>query len=53
MAEVSKAVEEKMLKSLVEEIVNSSDIDNRRKWNSEITKLCWDSIKEKIGNCTW
>lgn len=50
MAEVSKAVEEKMLKSLVEEIVNSSDIDNRRKWNNEITKLCWDSIKEIIGN---
>ena len=52
MAEVSKAVEEKMLRSLVEEIVNSSDIDNRRKWNNEIKKLCWESIKEKIGNCT-
>ncbi|WP_248621328.1 hypothetical protein [Enterococcus cecorum] len=50
MAEVSKAVEERKLQELVHRIVTSNDIDNRRKWNNEIKKLCWGSIKKKLGN---
>lgn len=49
MAEMSKAVGENKLKELVDEIINSGEIDNRRKWNKKIKELCWDSIKQTIG----
>lgn len=49
MAEMSNAVEKSKLKELVDAIVNSSEMSNRRKWNNEIKKLCWNSIKKTIG----
>lgn len=50
MAEKSNAVDKIELQKLTNEIINSGEIQNRRKWNAEIKKLCWDKIKNTIGN---
>lgn len=50
MAEVSNAVDPKDLETLADEIIASGAINNRRIWNSKITNLCWNNIKQKIDN---
>lgn len=50
MAEVSGAVEKEKLIGLAERIINSGEVDNRKKWNDEIKNLCWKKIKETIIN---
>ena len=49
MAEVAEAVSEDDLEDLLDEIVESSDIGNRKKWNKKIQEICFDKIVEKVG----
>lgn len=46
IAEISGAVPDKKLRKLVNKIGNSGEINNRKKWNAEIRRLCWDEIKK-------
>ena len=48
MAEVAEAVSEDDLEDLLDEIVESSDISNRKKWNKKIQEICFDKIVEKV-----
>ena len=47
--EASKAVEAVTLGGLVEEIITSDQIHNRRFWNNRIKDVCWDKIKLKFN----
>lgn len=49
MAEASKAVDAVTLEGLVEEIITSDQIHNRRFWNNRIKDVCWDKIKLKFN----
>ena len=48
MAEKTDAVDKKILENLINDIINSKKINNRREWNKVITDLCWDEIKKAI-----
>ena len=50
MAEVSSAVGKDELEDLLERIIYSGEIDNRKKWNREIQRVCLEGIKELINN---
>ncbi|MBQ8326588.1 MAG: hypothetical protein IJX86_05905 [Lachnospiraceae bacterium] len=55
MAEVSKAVDKEELVKLKDKIIQSQEVDKRRKWNKEIKEVCWTRICEKIDrhiNCS-
>ena len=48
MAEKTDAVDKKILENLINDIINSKKINNRREWNKVITDLCWNEIKKAI-----
>lgn len=48
MAEMTNAVDKRSLENLINDIINSNEISNRRKWNKKITELCWHKIKKAI-----
>lgn len=48
MAEKTNAVDERILENLINDIINSKKINNRREWNKVITDLCWYEIKKEI-----
>lgn len=48
MAEKTNAVDERILENLINDIINSKKINNRREWNKVITDLCWYEIKKAI-----
>lgn len=48
MAERTNAVDERSLENLINDIINSNKINNRREWNKVITDLCWNKIKKAI-----
>lgn len=50
MAEKLNAVSTDTLKELANKIIYSKEIENRRKWNNEIKKICWDKIKNVLDN---
>ena len=50
MAEVSNAVSKQELQKMADKIIKNGPKNNRRMWNREITKLCWENIKQKIEN---
>ena len=48
MAEMTNAVDKSSLENLINDIINSNKINNRREWNKVITELCWYKIKKAI-----
>lgn len=50
MAEKLNAVDTDELEKLANKIINSGEIENRRRWNTEIKILCWDNIKNILDN---
>ena len=48
MAERTNAVDKISLENLVNDIINSKKINNRREWNKVIKDLCWYEIKKAI-----
>lgn len=49
MAEVSNAVSKDLLEELVDDIISSDNLDDRKFWNNRIKDVCWDAIKDTIG----
>lgn len=41
-------VDKRSLENLINDIINSKKINNRREWNKVIKDLCWDKIKKAI-----
>ncbi|MBF1329391.1 MAG: hypothetical protein HXM69_06360 [Mogibacterium diversum] len=46
MAERTNDVDKRSLENLINDIINSNKIDNRREWNKVITELCWYQKKQ-------